>query len=233
MNTNLRGLWLALLIGSAVICRAAETDGGLRSSPDRSHWPAALRNVPVDRLSSGALLRLDANGDLVELPTDRARRTQDSLRQTQDAPAVALDPRVGANIRLGDDPAALPPNMRAQAEPHIARSPVDSNYLIATFQEGRFTDGSAVNCGYSVSLDGGIVWSRELIPGTTPSSGGPYPRLTDPVAARFLHWERLSQHAGCRCFQQWRDNPGEPLHRWEYFRAAESGVPSFRERFPG
>jgi hypothetical protein len=57
---------------------------------------------------------------------------------------VALDPRVGAN-RLGDDPAALPPGLRAQAEPHIARSPVDPNFLVATFQEGVYTDGSAVN----------------------------------------------------------------------------------------
>lgn len=130
-------------------------------------------------------MRLDVGGDLVELPAARARRTETTLRQepgTPAAPAVALDPRVGANIRLGDDPAALPPNMRAQAEPHIARSPVNSDYLIATFQEGRFTDGSAVNCGYSVSLDGGFTWSRALIPGTTPSSGGSYSRLTDPVA---------------------------------------------------
>ncbi len=72
--------------------------------------------------------------------------------------------------------------MRAQAEPHIIRSPVNPEYLIATFQEGRFTDGSAVNCGYSVSRDGGLSWSRALIPGTTASTGGPYPRLTDPVA---------------------------------------------------
>ena len=127
----------------------------------------------LERLSSGAIRSLDENGNLVDWSSANAIA----------APAVALDPRVGANIRLGDDPAALPPNLRAQAEPHIARSPVDPNFLVATFQEGRFTDGSAVNCGYSVSRDGGLTWTRALIPGLTASSGGSYPRVTDPVAA--------------------------------------------------
>ena len=99
------------------------------------------------------------------------------------APSVALDPRVGANIRLGDDPPALPPNMRAQAEPHIARSIADADSLVATFQEGRFTaGGGAVDCGYSISHDGGLTWTRALIPNLTTTSGGPYPRATDPVA---------------------------------------------------
>lgn len=183
MKANHPWVWFALLLGGANFCGAAEQSATFRPPPDRAHWPTALRDVPLERLSSGALLRLDVEGDLVELPAARVRRTSDNvLRQQPGAPTVALDPRVGANVRLGDDPAALPPNMRAQAEPHIARSPVNSDYLIATFQEGRFTDGSAVNCGYSVSLDGGFTWSRALIPGTTPSSGGAYPRLTDPVA---------------------------------------------------
>ena len=104
--------------------------------------------------------------------------------ETASANATSQDPRVGANIRLGNDPSALPPNQRAQAEPHIARSPVNVDYLIATFQEGRFADanGQAVNCGYSVSRDGGFTWTRALIPNLTPSSAGSYPRATDPVA---------------------------------------------------
>ncbi|MBA2433115.1 MAG: exo-alpha-sialidase [Chthoniobacterales bacterium] len=127
----------------------------------------------LERLSSGAIRALDDNGNLIDW----------SAANPQGSAAVGLDPRVGANIRLGDDPAALPANLRAQAEPHIARSPVDPDFLVATFQEGRFTNGSAVNCGYSVSRDGGLTWTRALIPGLTPSSGGPYPRVTDPVAA--------------------------------------------------
>ncbi len=96
---------------------------------------------------------------------------------------VALDRRVGPNVRLGDDPAALPANMRAQAEPHIIRSPTNPDFLVATFQEGRFTNGGALDCGYAVSSNGGLSWSRALIPGLTRTVGGPYFRATDPVAA--------------------------------------------------
>jgi hypothetical protein len=54
--------------------------------------------------------------------------------------------------------------------------------LAATFQEGRYTDGGAVDCGYAISHDGGLSWSRALLPGLTPVVGGPYYRATDPVA---------------------------------------------------
>ncbi len=106
------------------------------------------------------------------------------------ATAVTLDLRVAPDLRLGNDPSALPPNMRAQAEPHIARSPVDPDFLAAVFQEGRFTDGGAVDCGFSVTHDGGLTWSRALIPDLTTTSGGSYLRATDPVAGIDLS-ERL------------------------------------------
>ncbi len=181
----------ALLLAGALFCpalRAADAPGGVKPfSPDafdRARLPAALRHVPIERLSSGALLRLDRDGDLVESPEARAQRLKSSPRgPAPAAPAVALDPRVASNIRLGDDPVALPSNMRAQAEPHIARAPNRPDFLLATFQEGRFTNGGAVNCGYSVSLDGGITWMRALIPNLANSSGGSFNRATDPVAA--------------------------------------------------
>ena len=144
--------------------------------PDRSHWPAALRNVPLERLSTGALMLLDQGGDLVQPPSITSSETQAAATT-----GVVLDLRVAPNLRLGNDPGGLPPNMRAQAEPHIARSQVDPDFLVAIFQEGRFTDGGAVDCGYSVTQDGGLSWTRALIPGLTTTSGGPYPRATDPV----------------------------------------------------
>ena len=97
------------------------------------------------------------------------------------APLV-LDPRVGANVRLGEDPGALPATRRGQAEPHLVRSAFNPDLLLATFQEGRYPDGGAVNCGYSLSRDGGLTWSRGLIPNLTTSSGGRFIRATDPVA---------------------------------------------------
>ncbi len=99
-------------------------------------------------------------------------------------PPAVLDARVGANIRVGDDPAALPATQRGQAEPHLYRSAANPNVLLATFQEGRFAaDGGAIDDGYAVSRDGGFTWTRALIPQLTLASGGPYFRATDPVAA--------------------------------------------------
>jgi hypothetical protein len=132
---------------------------------------------PVDRLSSGALMLLDRNGDLVIPPRSVMRPTtaDESLQ-------AGLDPRVGPNVRLGADPSQLPSNQRAQAEPHIVRHPTQPDTLLATFQEGRFTNGGAVDCGYAVSYDGGLTWTRALIPFVTTVVGGIYPRATDPVA---------------------------------------------------
>jgi hypothetical protein len=147
--------------------------------PDRTSLPAALQNVQLEHLSSGALMLLDRNGSLVRPP---AARTPIESQSQQAPTGVALDPRIGSNLRLGDDPMPLPSNMRAQAEPHIARSQIDPDSLVATFQEGRFTGGGAVDCGYSVTTDGGLSWTRALIPNLTMASGGPYYRATDPVA---------------------------------------------------
>lgn len=94
-----------------------------------------------------------------------------------------LAPWVGPNVRLGEDPPALPLGTgRNQAEPHVIRSAADPDLLLATFQEGRFFDGGARANGYAVSEDGGFTWRRDLNPGLTQVSNGPYFRATDPVA---------------------------------------------------
>jgi hypothetical protein len=124
---------------------------------------------------------LNKNNNLVR-PSPALPSLSGNVPAVPQAPAVALDLRVGANIQLGNDPPALPPNMRAQAEPHIARSITNADSLVAIFQEGRFTTAGAVDCGYSLTSDGGLTWTRALIPNLTTTSGGPYPRATDPVA---------------------------------------------------
>jgi hypothetical protein len=97
-------------------------------------------------------------------------------------PAV-LDPKLSANIRVGEDPAGLPDDRRGQTETHLARSYSDPNLLLATCMEG--TDGQgAMDCGYSVSTNGGLTWgSRTLVPGLTALSGGTLPLVADPAAA--------------------------------------------------
>ena len=169
-------LTLATLLVLRLSADGAPLPGAAINAPvDRSHWPAALRDVPLGRLSSGAISLLDRGGDLV-------RSAATTLAQTEAATAVSLDLRVAPDLRLGDDPSQLPPTMRAQAEPHIFRSKVDPEFLVATFQEGRFVDGGAIDCGYSVTHDGGLTWTRALIPNLTMTTGGPYFRATDPVA---------------------------------------------------
>ncbi|MFL6531617.1 MAG: sialidase family protein, partial [Chthoniobacterales bacterium] len=177
---------LAALSASVLLVRhtAAQQPPPLESF-DRNRLPEALRNVPLEHLSTGALLRLDQDGDLVESPSSWAARIESRATTNGaaiQAAAVSLDRRVGANIRLGDDPTNLPSTMRAQAEPHIARSPTNPDFLLGVFQDGRFVDGGAVDCGYAVSHDGGLTWTRALIPYVSTTSGGPYLRATDPVA---------------------------------------------------
>jgi hypothetical protein len=177
---SVRFFWSALF--AAAIASAAPVQQKM-PTVNRDRLPAALQNVPLNRLSSGALMLLNQD-DLVQPPAAWFSRQSQTSQTNQIAALVALDPRVGANIRLGDDPSALPSNQRAQAEPHIARSLLDPDFLVAVFQEGRFSSGGGgVDCGYSISTNGGLTWTRALIPNLTTASGGTYTRATDPVAA--------------------------------------------------
>ena len=95
-----------------------------------------------------------------------------------------LPSTIGETIRLGEDPDALPNDRRAQAEPHLARSFNDPNLLLATFQEGRYEDGGAYANGVAISRDGGVTWTRELLPGLVKNvERGRFDRASDPVVA--------------------------------------------------
>ena len=151
---------------------------------DRAKLPPNLHNLPLHRLSSGALMLLNRDNNLVLPPRSITTAKGETTAEEAASAPVALDLRIGPNIRLGNDPSALPLNMRAQAEPHIARATTNEDFLVGVFQEGRFAiGGGAVDCGYSVSHNGGLTWTRALIPHLTMTSGGPYFRATDPVVA--------------------------------------------------
>jgi hypothetical protein len=109
---------------------------------------------------------------------------------------VVLDARIGANVRVGDDPGALPAGQRGQAEPHIVRSATNPNHLLAVFQDGRLPDAGALACGYAISNDGGFTWQRDLIPALTSLSGGRFNRATDPVAGAGPQGELYIQTLG-------------------------------------
>lgn len=169
-----------------VVCVAAFAAWPLAafvSSPPALTLPAAFRDIAPHTLSSGLYLSLAADGHFGGLASRLSARSTASGTDKGLPPAI-LDARVGDNIRLGTDPAGLPTTQRSQAEPHLWRSAANPEVLVATFQEGRFASGGgALDCGYGVSTDGGISWTRALIPNLTTASGGTYVRATDPVAA--------------------------------------------------
>lgn len=149
-----------------------------RSGATAVSAPDATRPGPRPELMSGGRYLASLPEGTVQV---RARLAPGSPLKGQ--PPALLDPRVGPNLRLGDDPSTLPANQRSQAEPHLIRSSVRPNVILATFQEGRHAvGGGGVSCGYAVSGDGGMTWKRALIPGLTVANGGPYLRATDPVA---------------------------------------------------
>src|SRR6266576_2139800 len=171
-----------LFLGSLAFAQTGPSPA--KPAVDRAKLPPSLRNLPLERMSSGALMLLNRDNNLVLPPRSATAAKGATITQEAVNGPVALDLRIGPNIRLGNDPSALPPNMRSQAEPHIARAITNEDFLAGVFQEGRFaTSGGAVDCGYSISHDGGLTWTRALIPGLTMTSGGPYFRATDPVAA--------------------------------------------------
>lgn len=142
--------------------------------------PLALRGVNPDMLSGSAYLLIT---DASENP-EPARAAAIYPDASKGQPRTELDARIGPNVRLGDDPDELPATQRGQAEPHVSRSSANPELLLAAFQEGRFSNvGGALSCGYAVSRDGGLSWTRALIPRLSRVNGGVYYRATDPVAA--------------------------------------------------
>ena len=188
---------VAVIVVSVRIARLAPA----LPAAEASALPAPLRGVNPDLLSGGLFAALDAEGAFGHpaAPTPpRARAAYPNLAKGR--PPAVLDPRVDANVRLGDDPDALPANQHGQAEPHIVRSVANPNVLLATFQEGRFFDSGSITCGYAVSSDGGLTWRRNLIPNLTTVNGGRFSRATDPVAGAGpqgeLYLETLGSTAG-------------------------------------
>lgn len=62
-------------------------------------------------------------------------------------------------MRMGDDLPELPAPHLHQLTPHIARSYLDPNILIATFQDYVASNAEPLASGYAVSGDGGLTWT--------------------------------------------------------------------------
>ena len=73
----------------------------------------------------------------------------------------------------------------AEVEPFVAIDPGNSQHLVATWQQDRWSDGGARALVTAASFDGGRSWARVLQPmsrcgGGTPANGGDYERVSDP-----------------------------------------------------
>jgi hypothetical protein len=70
-----------------------------------------------------------------------------------------------------------------QAEPSVAIDPRAPNVLVSLFQVRRFKDGGSAAIGYAASHDGGMTWTRGILPQLTRASGGGFPRASNATVA--------------------------------------------------
>ena len=165
---------------------------GAEEQSNTSALPLALREVNSAWLSSDVYRHFSAHGGWPNESATVAREALPTKAPSKGTPPTVLNSWVAPNTILGGDPSDLPTESRQQAEPHIFRSFTNPQIMLATFQEGRRSDGGAASCGYALSKDGGYTWNRALIPNLTEVNGGSYFRATDPVAAIDLERECIS-----------------------------------------
>jgi BNR repeat-like domain len=75
--------------------------------------------------------------------------------------------------------------VNAEAEPHVAVSPLNPNRLLATWQQDRTAGGGARALVTALSDDGGLTWRRQALPmsrcgGAAPGTAGDFERASDP-----------------------------------------------------
>jgi hypothetical protein len=105
------------------------------------------------------------------------------LKSIAALPARAAQP---ADVRVSFDvlePAGGAAQPETQTEPHLALNPERETHLLASYQEGRFSDGGARALTFAVSFNSGRTWQEGLIPGLTHATGGPFERASDPWVA--------------------------------------------------
>lgn len=73
----------------------------------------------------------------------------------------------------------------AEVEPYLAANPLDPRILVGTWQQDRWSNGSARALLAATSFDGGRSWTRQPLPfsrcgGGSVLNGGDYERASDP-----------------------------------------------------
>ncbi len=96
----------------------------------------------------------------------------------------ASSPEIGPDTAIGVGLPALAGGTLAQVEPQAVRSFTDPGFVVATFQANRYADGGAAGIASAVSQDGGVTWRGGVVSQLAQGvDGGPFARVSDPVAA--------------------------------------------------
>ncbi|MBV8933252.1 MAG: exo-alpha-sialidase [Streptosporangiaceae bacterium] len=128
------------------------------------HWPWA-RKARITGIAAGMFALVTAAGVVAASPP---------------ADAAGSPPRPARLTEVSSDPFTNPSSYHAtQVEPDTYAA---GSTIVGAFQSGRFFDGGASDIGWVTSLDAGRHWHRGFLPDTV-YSGGPYARISDPVAA--------------------------------------------------
>jgi hypothetical protein len=70
--------------------------------------------------------------------------------------------------------------LNSEVEPWVDVNPMDSDNIVAIWQQDRWSDGGSRGNVAGVSLDGGATWQIVPIPGITDCTGGPWEGASDP-----------------------------------------------------
>jgi len=110
-----------------------------------------------------------------------------ALAPAHAGPATAAPPvqTSGASPLAGcTTPAGPGPGVNvvdSEVEPSVDVNPVDPDNVIGFYQQDRWSNGAATGNVASYTTDGGLTWSRVVVPvGTTCSGSGSFERATDP-----------------------------------------------------
>lgn len=72
----------------------------------------------------------------------------------------------------------------SEVEPSLTVNPVNPDHLVAAWQQDRWSSGGSDGLATAMSLDGGITWTRAVVPfslcGGGAGRGGDFQRATDP-----------------------------------------------------
>ena len=67
-----------------------------------------------------------------------------------------------------------------EVEPWIDVNPVDTDNLVAVYQQDRYSNGGAKGTVAAVTMNGGLTWTQVAVPTATRCTGGPFQRASDP-----------------------------------------------------